>query len=150
MSENAKTESFAIAARSQSPTKTAVQVRDFEFVVDEPQSLGGTDTGPNPVEYLLGSWAGCLNVVAYTVAAEHNIDLDDLTIDIEGPIDLRGFLDGTDGVRPGYTQLDVTLKPTTAADTEAIDAWAREVETRCPVGDNIQHQTPTVITVERD
>lgn len=35
--------------------KTTVHVRDLEpFVVDEPERLGGTDAGPNPLEYLLG------------------------------------------------------------------------------------------------
>lgn len=48
------------AARA-SPTKATIEVRDFELVVDEPEDMGGTDEGPNPLEYLLASQSGCLN-----------------------------------------------------------------------------------------
>jgi len=54
--------SFEATAVSTSETGLTVTARDFQFVVDEPQSLGGGDLGPNPVEYVLGALLGCLNV----------------------------------------------------------------------------------------
>lgn len=31
-------------------------IRGKKIIIDEPQELGGTDTGPNPVEYLLAAF----------------------------------------------------------------------------------------------
>ena len=35
--------------------RSEVALRDHRLVVDEPESLGGTDTGPNPVELILAA-----------------------------------------------------------------------------------------------
>lgn len=148
MSEVDRTERFAVAATSESDTKTVVEARNFEFVVDEPATLGGTNDGPNPVEYLIGAWAGCLNVVVHTVSDERGIDLERVDIEIEGELDPRRFLGATDDVRAGYQEVRATIEVESDADGDALDALAAEVEERCPVGDNIEHQTPTDVTIE--
>ena len=38
---------------------TAVQARDHVRTLDEPEDVGGTDTGPTPYEALLGALVGC-------------------------------------------------------------------------------------------
>lgn len=148
MSETDHTERFAVSAESESETKTVVEVRDFEFVVDEPAALGGTNDGPNPVEYLIGAWAGCLNVVVHTVSEERGIDVDGVEIEIGGDLDPRKFLGAADDVRAGYQELDVTITVASDADQETLDAIAEEVEERCPVGDNIANPTPTNVTID--
>lgn len=49
-----------VEAQRDSPIRTMVEARDFELVIDEPEDTGGTDEGPNPLEYLLVGQAGCL------------------------------------------------------------------------------------------
>jgi uncharacterized OsmC-like protein len=39
--------------------RTEVEVGGHELVADEPTSLGGTDAGPTPYEYLLAGLGGC-------------------------------------------------------------------------------------------
>ena len=147
-STQSQTQRFSVSAEADSETRTTVSTRDFQFVVDEPPALGGTDDGPNPVEYLLGAWAGCLTVVAHTVADEHGIGLRDVSIDLEGDLDPAAFLGETDEVRAGYQSIDVTISVDTDADEETLEAWLAEVERRCPVGDNIQHETPATLSLE--
>lgn len=72
---------------SESPTKVAVSVRDFSFVVDEPANFGGTDAGPNPVEYSLASLAGCVNVVISPPSHERGVELRALPERIAGGCD---------------------------------------------------------------
>jgi uncharacterized OsmC-like protein len=149
MSETDHLERFAVSAESESETRTAVRARDFEFVVDEPPALGGTNDGPNPVEYLIGAWAGCLNVVVHTVAEERGIDVEGVEIDIEGDLDPRKFLGATDDVRAGYQGIDVRIDVESDADRAALDALGEAVAERCPVGDNVANPTPTDVTVAR-
>ena len=48
-------QTFKATAQLQEGVKVVTKARQFELVIDEPQSLGGTDTGMNPVEALLAS-----------------------------------------------------------------------------------------------
>ncbi|MOA63417.1 hypothetical protein D3C78_1891340 [compost metagenome] len=48
-------QTFKATAHLQDGVKVVTNVRQFELVIDEPTSLGGTDTGMNPVEALLAS-----------------------------------------------------------------------------------------------
>jgi uncharacterized OsmC-like protein len=148
MSKADHTERFAVSAESESETKTVVEARDFEFVVDEPAALGGTNEGPNPVEYLIGAWAGCLNVVVHTVGEENGIDLDNVAIHIEGDLDPRKFLGIDETARAGYQEVNVRIEVESDADEEALEALGVAVEERCPVGDNIENPTPTDVTIE--
>lgn len=148
MSETDHLKRFSISAESENETKTLVEAREFEFVVDEPEALGGTNDGPNPVEYLIGAWAGCLNVVLHTVSDERDIELDGVAIGIEGDLDPRKFLGIADDARAGYQDLRVNIEVDADADQESLDALAAEVEERCPVGDNIGNPTPTSVTIE--
>lgn len=148
MSKTDHLEQFAISAESESETKTVVEARDFEFIVDEPATLGGSNSGPNPVEYLIGAWAGCINVVVHTVSEERDINLDSVEIEIRGDLDPRKFLGAAEDVRAGYQELQVQIEVESDADEETLDALGAEVEERCPVGDNIGNPTPTNVTIE--
>lgn len=139
--------SFKINAKSETPTKTVVKARSFEMIIDEPQMLGGEDHGANPVEYLLGALSGCLNVVGHLVAKEMGFDFDGMEIDIEGSLNPARFMGKSDEERTGFQSINVTLKPNTDADKETLAKWAAAVENRCPVSDNIQHETPITISV---
>ena len=148
MSQSDNMHQFSVSATGDTETKTTVSVRDFEFVVDEPADLGGTNEGPNPVEYLLGAWAGCLNVVAQKVCEEHDVDLAGLEIDVEGDLDPRKFMGMADEPRAGFQEIRVELAVDTDADDETLETIREEVEARCPVGDNIMDPTPADVTID--
>lgn len=42
--------------------RTTVQARTHDWVLDEPVSVGGTNTGPTPYEALLGTLGGCMAI----------------------------------------------------------------------------------------
>jgi len=79
--------------------------RRFRFVSDEPPELFGIDTGPNPQEYLLGALGACMMTGFVANAALRGIRLDSLEIEIDGRLDLRGFLAIDPSVAPGYETL---------------------------------------------
>ncbi len=148
MSKSKNLPQFSITATGNTETKTTVSVRDFEFVVDEPAALGGTNEGPNPVEYLLGAWAGCINVVAQKVCDEHGVELAGLDIEVEGDLDPQKFLGMADEPRAGFQEIRVELAMETDTDDETLKTILEAVEARCPVGDNIMNPTPTDVTID--
>lgn len=77
------------------------ETRGHKVIVDEPLDLGGTDRGMNPVELLLSALGACQSIVARTYAKKFDIDLQNFWVELEGDIDLDGFL-GKSDVRPGF------------------------------------------------
>lgn len=137
-----------VEANRESPTRTTVEARDFELVVDEPDDMGGTNEGPNPLEFLLAGQAGCLNVTATKVATDMGIELEDLEITIEGDFDVEAFQTEAPEERTAVRNIGVRLEADANTDDETLVEWGERVEARCPVSDNIKNDTDVDLTVE--
>ncbi len=121
---------------------TDVRVRNFNFKSDEPEGLGGTDAGPNPVEYVLGALAACQEIVVKANAVALGIDVQEVTVDVDGNLDLNGFLNLTDA-RAGFTDINYTTKiKTSEKDPEKLEKLKKLTFTRCPVLDIIENPVP--------
>ena len=140
---------FKINAQSESAAKTIVKARNFEIVVDEPEALGGTDVAPNPVEYVLAAFAGCLNVMGHLVAQEMGFELKKLKIDMEENLNPAKLFGKSDEERAGYKNIIIKMIPETDADNSILEKWLHEVESRCPVSDNLQNITPVRVELEK-
>ncbi len=81
----------------------------FELHADEPAILAGGDEGANPVEHLLHALAGCVTTSMVAHAAVRGIEIQELESELEGDIDLRGFL-GLADVPKGFTEIRVKFK----------------------------------------
>jgi uncharacterized OsmC-like protein len=139
--------SFSVKATAETAARTLIQARSFSLIVDEPEALGGTDRGANPVEYLLAAFAGCLNVVAHLVAREQGLDLRGLELAIEGELNPSRLLGEPSEDRAGFKSIRVRLIPRTNASHEAVLAWLKEVERRCPIHDNLTNPTPVSVEI---
>jgi len=138
---------FAIKGISENPTKFVAEARNFKIVIDEPPTLGGTDHGANPVEYLLASYAGCLNVMGHLIAGELGFKLDKLEIEMNGNLNPERLFGKSFNERAGFKNIQVKLKPFAAVTPELLEKWVQEVENRCPVNDNLLNKTPIEVEV---
>src|SRR5690606_15846084 len=97
------------------------RIREFGPIPsDEPPGLGGTDQAPNPVEQLLAALGNCLAVGVAANATARGIQIDKLSIEVEGDLDLTTFL----GIRPGHAGFDTitaSVRLDADADPEAIE-----------------------------
>ncbi len=84
--------------------------REFTIDIDEPEQLGGGNQFANPQEYLLAALNSCMMVGYVALCSLNGIALDSLEIEVEGDIDLRGFLGLSDDVAPGYENLNYTVR----------------------------------------
>jgi uncharacterized OsmC-like protein len=132
---------FSIEGESINATKLEVQARQFSFIVDEPPALGGNDDGANPVEYLLGSYAGCLNVVFHLVAKEEGININSLGIKASGDIDPARLFGSSRFNRAGFQSINVDFTIDSDANESVINELISKVKSRCPVNDNLSNVT---------
>ena len=141
---------FTVTGNSTSATQFIGQARQFKLVVDEPEALNGTDEAPNPVEYILAGFAGCVNVVGHLVAKELGFKIERLDIEVSGQINPNRFLGVSQDERSGFKTIELNLIPKTDASIETLAKWLEIVEARCPVRDNLSNKTPIKISVEKE
>lgn len=132
----AAVQTFKATAHLQDGVQVKTSSRHFELTIDEPKSLGGTDTGMNPVEVLLASLGACQSIVARVYAPKFGVTLDDFQVDVEGDLDLDGFFNKSD-VRPGYSDIRYTFRIKTDSPKEKVEEFVHFLESKCPVGDTI-------------
>ncbi|GAB3806086.1 OsmC family protein [Virgibacillus kimchii] len=106
-------------------------IRDFSFTVDEPEKLGGTNKAPTPMEYILGSFNGCILIVIEMIAEEIGFSFDNISAETEGILDRRGIA-GTADVSPHYHQVKNVVFFETEESTESIAKLKSLVKQRCP------------------
>lgn len=141
---------FSINGENKNVTRLDVNARQFKIIVDEPASLGGTDQGANPVEYILAGYAGCLNVVGHLVAKELGITIKNLRVEISGDLNPARFMGLSFDERAGFLGLHVKLQVDSNADEVTLEKWLQQVESRCPVNDNLANPTPIRISLNQD
>lgn len=83
--------------------------RDFQWVVDEPRQLLGSNHGPNPQEYLLSGLGACIMVGFVVGASIMDIQLEKLSVKVEGELDLAGFLNVREDARIPFETINYTI-----------------------------------------
>jgi uncharacterized OsmC-like protein len=117
----------------------------FVLHADEPPILAGADEGANPVEHLLNALAACVTTSMVAHAAVRGIHIEELESELEGDIDLNGFLGLDDEVPKGFT--DIRVRFTVKADVEDLDQL-KKLTAYSPVFNTITQGANVDIQVE--
>jgi uncharacterized OsmC-like protein len=104
---------------------------DWEVVVDLPERWGGNNAGPNPGVFGRASLGSCLAMAYQRWAAENDLSIRSLTIEIEADYDARGEL-GVADVSPGYAEVRYIVSVESDAPEDEVRRVLDLAETRCP------------------
>ncbi|MGE0600686.1 MAG: OsmC family protein [Dehalococcoidia bacterium] len=121
------------------------RLQPFTVVGDEPGVLLGGNAGPNAVEATLHALASCLSVGFIYNAAAMGIEVRSLEFDLDGDLDLLGFLGLSDQVRPGYSGIKVTYRVQADAPRQKLEELCEYVQRTSPVLDIIRNPVPVSI-----
>lgn len=122
--------------------RSEAKVRDFTpSKSDEPAQLGGTDTGPNPVEQILGALGNCLAVGYAANATAAGIKINDMKIEVEGKLDLHTFLGLQEG-NAGFSDITVNVSLDSDGSSEALEELHAKVIATSPVGHTLGRAVP--------
>ncbi|MEK6692192.1 MAG: OsmC family protein [Nitrospirota bacterium] len=120
--------------------KVDTSSREFTSKFDEPEMLCGTNTAANPVEMVLQAYGACLTIGYAMNAAVMGIKINDLKIDLEGEIDLPGFLGLEPPEKyhmdklPGFKTITAKIKIKADADKKKLQELHNNVVGTSPVG----------------
>lgn len=123
--------------------------RADEFTIDagEPAILLGTDTGPNPAEYLLHALAACLTTSIVYVAAARGVKLTEVESTLEGDMDVQGALGLNDDYRNGFEQIRVSFTVKGDAPPEKLQGIVARAQLRSAVFDMVTNGVPVSVDV---
>ena len=138
---------FNAASQGKNGLHRKVKIRGFAVEVDEPPALGGTDQAPNPVEYALAALATCQEITYRLHADALGIPLRDVSVELEGELDLRGFFGAAKGVRPGFTRITGSVSFDSMASAQDLERLKAVVDAHCPVLDLFNNATPVQIAI---
>lgn len=123
------------------------RAQPFILEGDEPPVLLGQNHGANAVEVVLHALASCLAVGFAYNAAALGIQVESLSFDLEGDLDLHAFLGLSDQTRPGYNNIELTYRVKSDAPREKVIELCNYVQRTSPVLDIIRNPVPVTVTL---
>jgi len=114
--------------------RTVTQAGNFEVVVDEPETSGGTDTGPQPTDLLPVSVSSCLALALAWVARKRGVDL--LGLDVTAVGRYAGLK---------FDKISVTIS--SASPRSVVEDLLPEAQRVCYVSNTLRHQPELAVEV---
>jgi uncharacterized OsmC-like protein len=123
-------------------TRVDMRAGAFQFGVDEPVSVGGTGTAPNPVQLALAALGSCQAITYRYWAEALGMRLDAVTVTVEADFDTGAFFGfpGSGTPAPSGVLCSVALEGPEASDR--YDELVAAVDEHCPVLDLFSRSVP--------
>lgn len=116
--------------------------RNFEWTIDEPRQLLGSNHAPNPQEYLLSGLGACIMVGFVVGASVMEIQLESLSVKVEGELDLAGFLGVTEGAPIPFSEIRYTIEVAGDGTPEQFEELREKAVSHSPNAMTIASSTP--------
>ena len=117
----------------------------FEYTNGEPPVLLGANEGANPVEYLLHALAGCVTTTTVLHAAARGIQIERLSTELVGTIDVQGLLALDDNVPVGYDQIQIMMDIKADCSDEELDDLLAFAKDHSPVCNTVCRPVPVAV-----
>lgn len=118
------------------------QAGDHTIIIDQPESMGGENKGPSPLDFVFVALAGCMVTISKIVANQRKIDLRGVEVKVNGDINLAVLRGQEKEDRAGFQNINVEMKIDADLTTEEKKEFIEEVDRRCPVSENLINTTP--------
>ncbi len=121
----------------------------FEFTNGEPPVLLGANEGANPVEFLLHALAGCVTTTTVLHAAARGIQIEHLSTELVGTIDVQGLLGLDDSVPVGYDQIQIKMDIKADCSDAELDGLLNFAKNHSPVCNTVCRPVPVTMNRAR-
>ena len=125
-----------------------MRIRDFQVISDSGPDFAGYDLGPGSPELQLGVLGSCLTHIFLIQAADRQVPLDSLEVEVSGQMDPRSGKAGFEHIPVYPHNINYTVTLTSPASADDIAALHEAVEKACPILNlllNPQQITGTVV-----
>lgn len=110
-----------------------LRIRDHQVISDSPPDFAGYNLGPSSPELQLGVLGTCVTHIFLIHAAERQVPLQSLEVEVTGIIDPRGGKPGHESTPIWPHEIGYTVHIDSPASRADIDALFEAVERNCPI-----------------
>lgn len=134
MSEIQHLETFNATAEGKGwPTSVSITGTEWKIQADEPIDDGGSNSGPNPMQYFVTSLASCQNEQAQVVAEELSITIEKIEISLAVDLNLDGFMGIDSDSNNCFKKANISAIVYGDLNSEQITELGNRVDNRCPI-----------------
>jgi len=120
-----------------------------EMFIDQPKDMGGQNKGPTPLQYLEFALAGCVASIGRIVAMQKKLPVRGMTVNVEGSLNLAKLMGQGGEGRVGFVGFHVVVDIDADMSDAEKEAFLHEVDSRCPVSDNLIGITPVTMVLKK-
>lgn len=110
-----------------------IRIRDFQVISDSGPDFAGFDLGPSSPELQLGVLGSCLTHIFLIQAADREIPLDAIEVQITGQMDGRAGKPGYETIPIYPHEITYTVHISSPASDETLAELHTAVERACPI-----------------
>ncbi|MEQ6472162.1 OsmC family protein [Comamonas sp. wu1-DMT] len=110
-----------------------LRIREHQVISDSPLDFAGYNLGPSSPELQLGVLGTCVTHIFLIQAAERQVPLESLEVEVTGVIDPRGGKPGHEATPIWPHDIGYTVHIDSPASRAEIDALFEAVERSCPI-----------------
>lgn len=135
-----------------------IRIRDYQIISDSPYDFAGYGLGPGSPELQLGVLGSCLTHIFLIQAADKQVPLDSLEVEVTGQFDSRANTPGNENIPVYPHNISYTVHITSPATDEVLADLHEAVERVCPIlnlllnpqtiNGTLVHTLPSVDTAE--
>jgi uncharacterized OsmC-like protein len=116
-----------------------IRIRDHQVLSDSPPDFAGFDLGPSSPELQLGVLGSCVTHIVLIQAAERQVPVHSVDVEVSAVIDPRGGRPGYEHVPVAPHEIAYTVNIVSPASRETIAALFEAVERTCPILNLLRH-----------
>lgn len=110
-----------------------IRINNFQVISDSPTDFAGHNLGPSSPELLLGVLGSCMTHITLIQAAEREIPLDSVEVEVAGEFHSFAGLPGYEEIPIYPHNITYTLKIASPEKEETITELYHAVESVCPI-----------------
>ena len=115
------------------------RIGDFIIESDEPETLGGSNLAPTPMQSLLASFSNCMEITALLYFSFAGMNINFIKVRVEATFDQRAALATKEAPLPGFYNYKVTWYIDSEEKHRKIKQVLKKVESLCPVRGSIEN-----------
>ncbi|MGH1420112.1 MAG: bifunctional alpha/beta hydrolase/OsmC family protein [Hyphomicrobiaceae bacterium] len=133
--------------------RNAVLAGRHHFFADEPQSVGGDDSGPTPYEFLAAALGSCTNMTLRMYAEHKKLDIGKISVRVShGKVTADHCQDCGDAISGAGGKIDRFEREITVTGSLSPEISKKlvEIANKCPVHKTLEGKAAVVTTVSSD
>ena len=138
-----------VESQNQGGFHTKIMMRNHVIKSDQPFGFEGENKGPKPSELLLAALAACQETTWRIYAEDMGVEINQISVKLEGTQDLRGFMSVNESIPSGFTSIKGEVQLNSPATLIELKKLQAIVDKHCPILDDLTRKVQVEFNLKK-